>query len=171
MVRIEKANKEHVDIIATLGVTTFYETYAAYNSASDMDKYTSEHYNIERIETEITTPGINYFIAYVNKEVAGFAKLRNTGKPLPGLPDVRNIELERIYVLQSFKKLGIGKALIDNCIKMSRDEGYEVIWLGVWQQNQPAINFYEKIGFECFGEHSFLLGEDLQLDLLMKMNL
>jgi ribosomal protein S18 acetylase RimI-like enzyme len=170
MVNIEKAKNEHADIIAALGTTTFYETYSAYNTASDMDKYTTEHYNNRRIATEIATPGISYFIAYADNVPAGFAKLRNE-KQQPGLTDTRHIELERIYVLQSFKKLGIGKALIDTCIKISRDEGYEVIWLGVWQQNQPAIKFYEKIGFECFGEHNFLLGEDLQRDFLMKLKL
>ncbi|MES2646590.1 MAG: GNAT family N-acetyltransferase [Bacteroidota bacterium] len=171
MIRIEKAEKKHAEIITDLGVTSFYETYAAYNTASDMLQYTNENYNKERLEEEIDNPEVNYFIAYLDDQPAGFAKLRQPEETHEMLQHTRNIELERIYVLQSFKRSGIGKALIDTCIERSRKENFEVIWLGVWQQNQKAIKFYEKIGFEYFGDHSFLLGEDLQHDLLMKMKL
>ena len=42
------------------------------------------------------------------------------------------------------------------------------IWLGVWEENNKAIAFYKRHGFEVFGSHPFKLGGDLQRDLLMK---
>jgi ribosomal protein S18 acetylase RimI-like enzyme len=41
----------------------------------------------------------------------------------------------------------------------------------VWEHNQRAIGFYEKIGFERFGQHIFLLGRDPQNDWSMKKKL
>ncbi len=42
------------------------------------------------------------------------------------------------------------------------------IWLGVWNQNLSAILFYEKNEFSMFDRHHFLLGTDLQTDIMMK---
>jgi diamine N-acetyltransferase len=38
----------------------------------------------------------------------------------------------------------------------------------VWEFNERAIRFYEKHGFEKFGEHVFMLGNDPQIDWLLK---
>jgi ribosomal protein S18 acetylase RimI-like enzyme len=46
-----------------------------------------------------------------------------------------------------------------------------MIWLGVWEHNEHAISFYKKFGFEQFGDHIFMLGNDAQTDLLLKKNL
>jgi len=45
------------------------------------------------------------------------------------------------------------------------------IWLGVWEKNQKAIDFYEKNGFVPFDKHIFVLGDDKQTDIMMKMEL
>jgi len=41
----------------------------------------------------------------------------------------------------------------------------------VWEHNPKAIVFYQQIGFEHFGHHSFVLGNDVQTDCLMKLKL
>ena len=44
-------------------------------------------------------------------------------------------------------------------------------WLGVWKQNTGAIRFYERHGYVIFGEHNFQLGDDIQQDYLMKLEI
>ena len=56
-------------------------------------------------------------------------------------------------------------------INVAREKGKEVVWLGVWERNQRAIDFYKSWGFEKFGECDFLRGDDLQHDWLMKKQL
>jgi len=41
----------------------------------------------------------------------------------------------------------------------------------VWEHNIKAIAFYKKFGFEQFGSHIFMLGDDIQTDILMRKNL
>jgi ribosomal protein S18 acetylase RimI-like enzyme len=41
--------------------------------------------------------------------------------------------------------------------------------LGVWENNHPAIAFYEHLGFEAFDEHTFRFGDEEQRDLLMRL--
>lgn len=169
-ITIIQANIKDADAIAKLGAITFYETYAAYNTTTDMELYTSQHYNTATVAEEINQPGIQYFLALYNNIPSGFAKMRNTEQP-ELLANTRNIEIERIYVLQQFQKLKIGKTLIEYCVNKAKQDDFEVIWLGVWQKNPKAIDFYERNGFEKFGVHSFLLGQDLQTDWLMKRKL
>jgi ribosomal protein S18 acetylase RimI-like enzyme len=60
---------------------------------------------------------------------------------------------------------------MQRCIEIAKEMHREIIWLGVWEHNQQAINFYTKWGFEKFGEHDFVLGNDVQTDWLMKKDL
>ncbi|HCX09280.1 MAG TPA: GNAT family N-acetyltransferase, partial [Hyphomonas sp.] len=46
--------------------------------------------------------------------------------------------------------------------------GVNWVWLGVWEHNQKAIAFYAHQGFEPFGRHSFRLGDDVQIDVMMR---
>ena len=53
---------------------------------------------------------------------------------------------------------------------MGKEMGYRKAWLGVWENNCRALKFYEKYGFKKIGQHNFLLGNDLQTDYLLVMN-
>ncbi|MNY40956.1 Protease synthase and sporulation negative regulatory protein PAI 1 [compost metagenome] len=45
------------------------------------------------------------------------------------------------------------------------------IWLGVWEENSRAIKFYTKNGFVAFDQHIFKMGDDEQIDIMMKKRL
>ena len=78
------------------------------------------------------------------------------------------LEIARIYAVQKSIGKGVGRALMQHCIEIARQRNFRIIWLGVWEKNQKAITFYSKWGFEKFGDHMFMLGNDPQTDWLMK---
>ena len=88
-----------------------------------------------------------------------------------GVTGASPIELCRLYNLQEFIGKGIGKSLMLKCLEFAEENRHDTIWLGVWENNNLAINFYRKFGFEKCGEHVFRLGNDLQTDWLMQRNL
>lgn len=47
----------------------------------------------------------------------------------------------------------------------------KILWLGVWQENKGAIQFYERHGFQKFGTHPYFIGSDEQTDWLMRFHL
>lgn len=102
---------------------------------------------------------------------AGYIKLRIPFEQHASLKDKRSIELERIYVKENLHGTGLGYKLIQHATEFAGSEGYNVLWLGVWNQNKKAIKFYQKCGFEIFGEHKFILGTEEQIDYLMKKEL
>ena len=54
---------------------------------------------------------------------------------------------------------------------IAREKNKDYVWLGVWEENPRAINFYKKNGFVAFDKHLFQLGNDLQTDIMMKLKL
>jgi len=54
--------------------------------------------------------------------------------------------LEDLFVLEEFRKHGIGKALLAAVAKLALDEGCFGLRWEVLDWNHPAIEFYEKLG-------------------------
>ena len=70
--------------------------------------------------------------------------------------------------MKDFLGQKIGQILLNKAIEIGKKKNLEFLWLGVWEENHRALKFYKKNGFEIFGKHDFVLGEDVQTDLLMK---
>ncbi len=157
-----------METIRVLSIQTFHEAYEAENTKENMLAYTNKNFSEIQLLKEYNTPGHFFYIIYSEGEAAGYFKLRNE-EILPDFEDLQQIELERIYILKKFQQQKLGFACINYCIEESISNGYDVLWLGVWKQNEKAIRFYKKIGFEIFGEHVFVLGDDPQKDYLMKL--
>jgi ribosomal protein S18 acetylase RimI-like enzyme len=63
---------------------------------------------------------------------------------------------------------GVGAPLMRACLEEAARRGYDAIWLGVWERNERAQEFYRKWGFEEAGTQAFQLGAEMQTDLLMQ---
>jgi len=164
---IKEATVEDAALIADLSRRTFYDTFAPFNTVEDMDKFMNEQFTRENLMDEVGAPGNIFLLAYSNGEVAGYVRL----KELPDITmpaNVPAIEIARIYALKTSIGKGVGSALMQHVIDLARQKNKQIIWLGVWEKNHRAIDFYKKWGFERFGEHDFVLGTDVQTDWLMK---
>ena len=54
-------------------------------------------------------------------------------------------------------------------IREAKQRGYDSLWLGVWEKNPRAIEFYKKWGFREVGSHVFMVGDDPQKDYIMEL--
>jgi ribosomal protein S18 acetylase RimI-like enzyme len=135
-----------------------------------MKLYLEKTFTAEKIKREILEPGSTFLIAYDQKNIAGFMRLR-TGHEPPELKSEKPLEIERIYATKPYIGKFVGKLLMDEAFVYAREHKFSTVWLGVWEHNLRAIRFYEKTGFEKFSDHVFMLGTDAQTDLLMKKNI
>lgn len=85
--------------------------------------------------------------------------------------DPASLEIERIYVSGGFQGEGLGRYLMEQAIQIAVARKKKYIWLGVWEKNERAIRFYKRNGFYKTGIHSFVVGEDVQTDHLMRKDL
>ncbi|PTS94117.1 GNAT family N-acetyltransferase [Pedobacter sp. HMWF019] len=166
----------HLDIstisdLQKLAQKTFFETYAAYNSAENMQYYLDTNFSIKKLQEEISNPDSIFFTALntENKHI-GYIKV-NFRSAQTDLKDQNTMEVERIYVLQEFQGQKAGQFLLNNAIEIARKNHVDNLWLGVWEKNNKAIAFYKRNQFTDFDTHIFKFGDDEQLDILMKFDL
>ena len=173
-VKIRECAVNDIPMLVALGERTFRETFDEVNTKENMQHYVSATFNHQAFEKDFQGKA-KFFVAEVDGEVAGFCKL-NPGNfwedvPRDHIEKLKPLEIERIYALKKMIGKGVGKALMEHCLTHATRNGYNIIWLGVWEHNHAAIAFYKKWGFEFFGQHVFRLGDDAQTDLLMKKSL
>lgn len=160
-------NTNEIGLLQQISRQTFAETFAASNTEENMKKYLDEAYSREKLAAEMQDPNARFYFAKVGGQVVGYLKL-NSGAAQTELKDERALEIERIYVLSSWHGKHIGQMLYDKAIEVARELKADYIWLGVWEENQRAIRFYERNGFVAFDKHIFRLGDDEQTDIMMK---
>lgn len=73
--------------------------------------------------------------------------------------------------MQAFHGKKAGQLLLDEAIKIAKQTGIDSVWLGVWEENHQALHFYSKNGFVEFDQHVFILGDEVQTDLLMQLGI
>jgi ribosomal protein S18 acetylase RimI-like enzyme len=168
-IQLHQASTADLANLVYLSKTTFYESFAADNTPENMSAYLAAHFSDAVMLAELEDKSNVFFIATCNRQAAGYAKLRKGPGP-EGLTD-HALELQRIYVLQAFHNQKVGAALLRHCLDTATHQGYDTVWLGVWEHNTRAIDFYTRWGFEQFGSHPFIFGDDTQTDLLMKKHL
>lgn len=168
--KIRKLNIDDLEALRNLSIQTFKETFEEVNTEEDMQKYLDENLSIEKLKTELENPNSEFYSAENNDDILGYLKLNFKDAQTEKLEE-NHFEIERIYVLKAFLGQKIGQILFNKAIEIGREKNLEYVWLGVWEENHRAIRFYGKNGFEIFGKHDFVLGEDVQTDLLMKMKI
>lgn len=161
---------KNIDALQKISIETFSDTFGTENSNEDLEKYLHSTYNKQRLIKENNDPHTNFQLISYKHELAGYIKL-NENSAQTELKDDNALEVERIYILNTFQRLGLGHYLINYAINQAKIKQKDYIWLGVWEYNLDAIHFYEKQGFKSFSEHTFYLGDDKQRDILMKKEL
>ena len=167
---IMQVNPADVELLRKLSVATFMETFASYNTEQNMNDYINTAFSLEKLESELNAPNSVFYFIYTDMELAGYLKL-NRGGAQTEANQYSSLEIERIYVLGKFQGRRLGQALFEYAIQNADQENVKYVWLGVWEKNVRAIQFYQKNGFKAFDKHIFRLGEDEQVDIMMKLML
>jgi len=169
-ITIEQINNSHIEALQQIGRQTFSETFAESNSADNMAKYLAEAYSFEKLTEELNNQNSFFYFAMLDEKVIGYLKL-NMGGSQTELKDNDALEIERIYVLKEFHGKKVGQLLFDKAITIAKEQQVAYVWLGVWEENKRALNFYTKNGFVEFDQHVFVLGDEAQTDIMMKLTL
>lgn len=166
--QIKKCGLADIEQIKNISEKTFIETFAEENTEEDMKNYLEENLSYEKLESEISNSGSQFYIVEDGKEAAGYMKV-NFDIAQTESGHNNSLEVQRIYILQEYKGRKIGTKLIEKAMEIGKANNLDYIWLGVWEHNTNAIRFYEKQGFEKFDTHIFRLGDDEQTDNLMRI--
>jgi diamine N-acetyltransferase len=164
---IQPAQLSDASTLRDLMEQTFIDTYAVFNTPENMQRHITERFGLAQVREELQDENGQYLLVKQNGQLIGFAKLVKDHS-VQGLEGKRVVEIERIYVTRAYHGQKLGAKLMQACLNWSKDAGFETVWLGVWEHNLKALSFYEKMGFQRFGQHEFVLGSEVQNDFLMK---
>ena len=86
---------------------------------------------------------VEILLAEFEQKVVGQALFFKNFSTFLGKP---GIYLEDLYVKPDMRGKGIGKALLDKIISIAKERNYGRVEWSVLDWNEPAIDFYKKIG-------------------------
>lgn len=167
-IQLRLVSVKEVAELKTLARTAFAQTFTEHNQPENVEKYLDESFTIEKLTEELNNKNSQFFFALVDNIPVGFLKV-NVGDAQTELKDGEGMELQRIYVLQDYHGKSVGQVLFEKAKSLAIEGGYPYLWLGVWEENHRALNFYRKNGFLPFDKHIFKMGDEEQTDWMMKL--
>ena len=170
-IKIVIASATDAPQLSAIAIKTQLETFEKANPPGLSQAYCDECLNVHTIENELNTKNSFYYLLKKNDDLIGFLKLRTDNVEENKLAGPLSMELQRIYVLASEKGNGYGKLLLKFAEDFAIENGFELLWLGVWEHNSNAISFYQHIGYQLFGKHDFMYAGDKQTDFMMRKKL
>ena len=133
MISIRKAKPgDEIAIFALINELALYEKepHEVTNTATDLGKHLFEEHLCDAI------------VAIKNQKIIGFALFYISYSTWKG----KCLYLEDFYVIQEYRKLGVGSMLFKETIKIAKSiKAKRLEWL-VLDWNDIAINFYRKHG-------------------------
>lgn len=169
-VKITKCNREDLQLLREISIETFNDTFKNQNSPENMKAYLEKAFNPNQLEKELANSSSEFYFISFNEEIAGYLKVNSNDAQTEKMGD-ESLEIERIYIRNKFQRTGLGKYLFNKAVEIAEKQHKKTIWLGVWEENENAIGFYKKIGFVQTGAHSFYMGDEEQIDLIMTKTL
>lgn len=169
---IRRAITEDFPVLSKIARKSFYDAFADHpkNAPDDLKSYMDEAFTAEAIAADLVEKDVIYFVAELGGKMVGYAKLKRHSRE-ECTSGERPIELCRLYSLSEYIGKGIGKSLMLKCLDFAAENNHDFMWLGVWEFNYRAQDFYKKFGFEKCGEHIFQLGKDPQTDWVLQKQL
>ncbi|MBS1912243.1 MAG: GNAT family N-acetyltransferase [Bacteroidetes bacterium] len=163
---IRRALREEAAPLSEVAARIFHDTFASSNSAEDMELYRSQTFTPAAMAAEMDDADADLLVAVSGGAIVAYAQL-HSGSTLEIAGPGPWAELKRFYVLASMHGSGLARELMRAVAERALERGAVTLWLGVWEHNDRAIRFYNKLGFHEVGEQPFMLGNDLQRDLIM----
>lgn len=169
-IEIKLTKTNDINELQKISKETFVETFSNKNSEHNMRKYLDENFSITSLTNELVNSESLFYFARKNEKIIGYMTV-NFGKAQTYFKEDASIEIERVYVLSEFHGEKVGRKRVDKAIEISGEKNTPALWMGVWEKNYKAIRFYQKNGFVEFGQHPFIVGDNIQTDILMKRHL
>jgi diamine N-acetyltransferase len=167
MIRVRRAGEDDALALSVLAERTFRDAFADTNSTANMQLHCAGSYGQALQLAEIRDSSRETWVAESDGRLIGFVQLR-LDAALPMIADEGPVEIQRFYVDASHHGAGLAHRLMAHSLARAKAAGAAALWLGVWEQNPRALAFYRKWGFVIVGEHTFMLGDDPQRDVIMR---
>ena len=158
---------EDLSALASLGRETFIETFGTLYSPKDLQSFLTQVYSEEVVAEELADSTLTHRVIEYQGTLIAFIKLGPVHVPAKSpAPDAA--EVWQIYVRQSFLGKGLGDRLMNWAMDHFSSIKASEIYVSVFSENPRAIRFYEKYGFQKIDEYGFPVGDQIDLEWIMR---
>jgi ribosomal protein S18 acetylase RimI-like enzyme len=140
LIEIRSARQDELPVVQRLAHAIWHAHYPGIITAEQIDYMLARGYAIEALAEFVGNPDRGLELALVGGEVAGFAAWYRIG-------DSAEAKLDKLYVLQSRQRSGLGVQLIARVAEKAHATGVAALILNVNKNNTQAIRAYERYGF------------------------
>ncbi len=155
-------------LLSNFAKETFYQAFVHTCSKEDMEGFLLATYDVSVLELELLDSSNHYYFAKEKDEIVGYVLFKANELPFEWPRKIKSLELQRIYVSAKIQSKGVGRQLADLVIDYGRHNGYDCVFLGVWEHNLRGQKFYQSLGFTLTGfTHVFPIGNTPQVDVWM----
>lgn len=166
-ITIRMAGPDDAALVSVLAATTFYEAYFEQDESGNLAGYISEAFDKDKIAAELTDAVNSFLLVYRSGRAAGYAKLVRHST-LDCITGTNPVELKRIYILERVYGKGLGQRLLEHSLALAKSEGFDSLWLQVWEENPRARRFYDKYGFAAVGKVQVPYGDVIGTNLVLE---
>ncbi len=147
MINIEKATLSDAAILSNLAKAIYQENYLHLWLPGGAEWYMNQYaYSTHQIEKELADPNSAYYLLQDDQEPVGYLKLVLCSN-LSGYEPADALEIERIYLLDKMKGMGLGKKMMQMAMDAALATNKKVIFLKAMDSSQEAIAFYQHQGY------------------------
>ncbi|MGP1569469.1 MAG: ribosomal protein S18-alanine N-acetyltransferase [Eubacteriales bacterium] len=99
-------------------------------------------WSLDSFENELENVNTTYVVVCDGDEIVGFAgfwKIANEG------------HITRVMISKDYRRQALGKVMLEFLMMLGKDMGVSEYTLEMRRSNEPALKFYEKLGFAVEG--------------------
>jgi GNAT superfamily N-acetyltransferase len=163
-----KATATDAEAIDRVFRASFCDTFAHLYRPDDLAAFLGQ-FTPEAWADELGDQAYAFRVAEDGGEPVGFVKLGPSSLPVE--PAGSAVELRQLYVLTSHLGAGAGADLMEWAMAEARRRGVDELYLTVYTDNHRARRFYARYGFEEVGPYKFMVGEQADEDIIMRLRL
>jgi ribosomal protein S18 acetylase RimI-like enzyme len=157
MIEIREASSSDIPLIQQLAQQVWYITYGPLQPKEKVDYLYNLMYSTSSLTQQMEEKHHRFLLAKDETGYLGYASYElnsnNQGKT----------KIHKIYVMPDAQGKGVGKELITMIEGIASGKDNVILSLNVFRHN-PAINFYQKIGFSKAGEEKIDVGNGFVMD-------
>lgn len=155
--------------LAALSVEVWVGTYLKSGVSGFFADFVLAEFTAEKMAALIRDPGQFILVSQNRDGIDGYVRVAHgSAAPVDGCSD---LEIATFYVQPRHHGTGIGKRLLGAALDHCRAAGGASVWLTTNAENDPAIAFYLRQGFEQVGETHFRIGDQGYLNNVYRLAL
>jgi len=141
-----------VPVIRHITFQAWLGAYGTFIPEEDMKAYLDQHFVGPALERVMASPDVHGYVAEDSSGPIGWMRTLWD-------PTTRRCNMTSLYVLPERQGCGAGGRLLEVAERCALSYGVNELWVGVLEQNLPALTWYEKRGFVRMHDAPFTMGK------------